>query len=188
MAAVPSTIARCRLTGVCPPARAAVLASLMHEHPAPVWLIIADEFRAAEQLAEDVLFFHPAAAGASPPEVRVFPESLPDSRDQREAFTASSDRLTVLSRLRATRRIATLAAPPGPALVIATTPAALLQPVPALEEFAGKELSLVRGQPQPFQGLIDQLRAFDYDAEAVCEAPGQYAMRGGIVDVYPVTT
>ena len=187
MSGVLSTIARCRLTGVCPPARAAVLASLLREHPAPVWLVVTDELRAAEQLAEDILFFHAAAADDPASDVRVFPESLPDSRDLREAFAASSDRLTVLSKLRVTRHVAGLGDAAAPALVVATTPAALLQPVPALEELAGKEISLARGQPQPFQALIDQLRSFDYDSEAVCEAPGQYAVRGGIVDLYPVT-
>jgi transcription-repair coupling factor (superfamily II helicase) len=178
---------RCRLTGVCPPARAAVLASLVQQQPAPVWLVIAEELRLAEQLAEDIMLFHAAAEGPRPLEVRVFPESLADSRDQREAFTASSDRLTVLSRLRATRSITTFGDQRLPSLVVATTPTALLQSVPALEEFIGKEISLARGQRQPFQGLIEQLRAFDYDSEAVCEAPGQYAVRGGIIDVYPVT-
>jgi len=178
---------RCRLIGVCPPARAAVLASLVRQQPAPVWLVIAEELRVAEQLAEDILLFHSAAEDPRPLEVRVFPESLADSRDQREAFTASSDRLTVLSKLRATRSLAAFGDPRLPSLVVATTPTALLQPVPALEEFIGREISLARGQRQPFQGLIEQLRAFDYDSEAVCEAPGQYAVRGGIIDVYPVT-
>ena len=36
-------------------------------------------------------------------------------------------------------------------------------------------------------GLLELLHAYDYDSEAVCEAPGQYAVRGGIVDVYPIT-
>jgi len=178
---------RCRLIGVCPPARAAVLASLVRQQPAPVWLVIAEELRVAEQLAEDILLFHSAAEDLRPLEVRVFPESLADSRDQREAFTASSDRLTVLSKLRATRSLAVFGDPRLPSLVVATTPTALLQPVPALEEFIGREISLARGQRQPFQGLLEQLRAFDYDSEAVCEAPGQYAVRGGIIDVYPVT-
>jgi transcription-repair coupling factor (superfamily II helicase) len=178
---------RYRLTGVCPPARAAVLASLVQQQPAPVWLVVAEELRLAEQLAEDIMLFHAAAGDPRPLEVRVFPESLADSRDQREAFTASSDRLTVLSKLRATRSLATFGDQRLPSLVVATTPTALLQPVPALEEFIGKEISLARGQRQPFQGLIEQLRAFDYDSEAVCEAPGQYAVRGGIIDVYPVT-
>jgi transcription-repair coupling factor (superfamily II helicase) len=187
MSAVPSTLARHRFTGVCPSARAAVLASLLQQHAAPVWLVVAEEFRAAEQLAEDIMFFHTAAPDPRPLDVRVFPEALADSRDLREAFTASSDRLTVLSKLRATRQLTTAVGPSFPVLVVATTPTALLQPVPALEEFVGKEISLARGQTQPFQALIDQLRAFDYDSEAVCEAPGQYAVRGGIVDVYPVT-
>jgi transcription-repair coupling factor (superfamily II helicase) len=72
-------------------------------------------------------------------------------------------------------------------LLILATPAALLQPVPPLEDFAAREIELTRGSAQSFQGLIDLLRSYDYDSEAVCEAPGQYAVRGGIVDVYPIT-
>jgi transcription-repair coupling factor (superfamily II helicase) len=177
---------RCTLSGVCAPARGAVLASRMLRHPAPVWLVVVEELRAAEQLAEDIAFFY-AAAGAPPqPDVRVFPESRADSRDLREAFTASSDRLIVLSKLKAIRREAAPAPDAGP-LVVVTTPAALLQPVPTPAEFEDQEITLTRGQPQSFQGLQDQLRRFDYDCEAVCEAPGQYAVRGGLIDVYPVT-
>ena len=185
MTVVPSP--RCKLTGVCPPARAAVLATLVRQRPAPVWLVVAEEPRLAERLAEDVMFFHAAAAGAPPLEARVFPESLADSRDMREAFLASSDRLAVLSQLRPRRQLAAFDPLRGPALLVATTPAALLQPVPALAEFDGREITLARGQRQPFHGLLEQLRAFDYDSEVVCEAPGQYAVRGGIIDVYPVT-
>ena len=75
----------------------------------------------------------------------------------------------------------------NPQLLILTTPAALLQPVPAPADFAARETTLSRGQLQPFQTLLELLRSFDYDSEAVCEAPGQYAVRGGIVDVYPIT-
>jgi transcription-repair coupling factor (superfamily II helicase) len=185
MTVVPSP--RCKLTGVCPPARAAVLATLVRQRPAPIWLVVAEEPRLAERLAEDVLWFHAAAAGAPPLEARVFPESLADSRDMREAFLASSDRLAVLSRLRALRQSAAFDPLRTPTLLVTTTPAALLQPVPALAEFDGREITLARGQRQPFHGLLEQLRAFDYDSEVVCEAPGQYAVRGGIIDVYPVT-
>ncbi|MBS0662798.1 MAG: transcription-repair coupling factor [Verrucomicrobia bacterium] len=180
---MPPTIPRHKLTGVCPPARGAVLAELLRRHPAPVWLVVAEDLKTAEHLAEDVLFFHRAAGDPRPLQALVFPESMPDSRDMREAFAASSDRLTVLSRLRATRA---LARTPDTLLVV-TTPAALLQPVPALEEFSTRELTLERGQAQSFQGLLEQLRQLDYDSEAVCEAPGAYAIRGGIIDVYPVT-
>jgi len=176
---------RHQLTGVCPPARGAVIAELVRSRPAPVWLIVAEDLKQAEHVADDLAFFHRAAGGAEtrPQSTLVFPESMPDSRDMREAFAASSDRLTVLSRLRATRG---LSATPD-TLVVVTTPAALLQPVPALEEFATNELTLRRGQAQSFQSLLEQLQKLDYDSEAVCEAPGAYAIRGGIIDVYPVT-
>ena len=174
---------RSKLTGVCPTARGAVLAELLRRHPAPVWLIVAEDLKTAEHLAEDTAFFHQAGGNPRPLHPLVLPESMADSRDMREAFAASSDRLTVLSRLRATRA---LGAAPDTLLVV-TTPAALLQPVPALEEFSTRELTLRRGQAQPFTGLLEQLRQLDYDSEAVCEAPGHYAIRGGIIDVYPVT-
>ena len=192
---------RVRHTGVCPPARGAVLAELIRRHPAPVWLIVADTLKAAEQLAEDTALFHaalaavaPSAIGAQPaslrpPEALVFPEALTDARDMAEAFAASADRQTVLSRLRATR----LASPvsgfsPLPPLLVFTTPAALLQRVPALEDYSANELTLVKGQTHPFQALLEKLRALDYDSEALCEAPGTYAVRGGIIDLYPVNS
>ncbi len=159
------------------------MAELCRAHPSPVWLVVTEDLKLAEHLAEDILFFHRASGDPRPHHVLVFPESMPDSRDMREAFAASSDRLTVLSRLRAIRKMSLT----PDTLVVVTTPAALLQTVPALEEFATRELILARGQTHRFHGLLEQLQKLDYDSEAVCEAPGQYAIRGGIIDVYPVT-
>jgi transcription-repair coupling factor (superfamily II helicase) len=180
---VAASLRRHKLSGVCPPARGAVIAELTRVHAAPVWLVVAADLKAAEHLAEDIAFFHVAAGDPRPQATLVFPESMPENRDMREAFAASSDRLTVLSKLRAVRG---LGATPD-SLIVITTPAALLQPVPALEEFSRREFTLVRGQKQSFQGLLEQLQKLDYDSEAVCEAPGHYAIRGGIIDVYPVT-
>ncbi len=181
--------ARAKHTGVCPPARGAVLAELLRRHPAPVWLVVADTLKAAEQLAEDCALFHAAAGGekSTPLETLVLPEALTESRDMAEAFTASADRQAVLSRLRATRSF-TGALTNAPALAVFTTPAALLQRVPSLEDYAANELVLAKRETVPFQGLLDKLRALDYDSEAVCEAPGTYAVRGGIIDVYPVNS
>ena len=177
------SIARHKITGVCPPARGAVIAALCREHAAPVWLLVTEDLKAAEHLAEDVAFFHAAVGDPRPHHCLVFPEAAQERADLRETFAAANDRLTVLSRLRALRGFS--AAPD--ALVVATTPAALLQPVPAIEEFSTREIILRRGQHQSFPRLLEQLRELDYDSEVVCEAPGQYAVRGGIVDVYPVT-
>ena len=194
-----SPLPRAKHTGVCPPARGAVLARLLLQHPAPVWLIVADTLKDAEQLAEDCALFHSAlhspsdrsgARAPKPPflETLLFPEALPDARDMAEAFAASADRQSVLSRLRATRQLnpAPVPLPAAPTLAIFTTPAALLQRVPALEDYAANELTLVKGATHPFQALLEKIRALDYDCEAVCEAPGTYAVRGGIIDLYPV--
>ncbi len=187
-----ATTPRHKLTGVCPPARGAVIAELTRTHAAPVWLVLAADLKSAEQLAEDIAFFHAASAPASAPkkslEVLVFPESMPDTRDMREAFSASSDRLTALSKLRATRSVSGFHSSPfNRQLLIVSTPGAIIQPVPALEQFATKEFTLTKGQTQPFQELLKKLHELDYDSEAVCEAPGHYAVRGGIIDLYPVT-
>ncbi len=168
-----------RLTGICPAARAYALARLAAEHPAPVWLVVTEEVRGLDALAEDLAFFA-AADGAAPPEVLVFPEAQADAREKREAFEASADRLTVLSRLRGRGGAA---AP----LVVLATPAALVQPVPPPEDLAAREAVLRPGAGRRFAELVALLREFDYDSEAVCEAPGQYAVRGGIIDLYPVT-
>jgi transcription-repair coupling factor (superfamily II helicase) len=178
--------ARHKIVGVCPAARGAVIAETMRRHPSAVWVVVAQDLRIAEQLAEDVGFFSGALGGSPPLEALVFPESIPDSRDMREAFAASGDRLTVLSRLRDAR--SRVAGAPGAArLAVFATPSSLLQPVPAIEKYAASEIVLRRGSRQPFQELLVKLRGLDYDSEAVCEAPGHYAVRGGIIDVYPVT-
>jgi transcription-repair coupling factor (superfamily II helicase) len=177
---------RHKIVGVCPAARGAVIAETMRAYPSPVWLVVAQDLRAAEQLAEDVGLFARALGAGPPLQALVFPESIPDSRDIREAFAASADRLTVLSGLRAARAHPA-AAPDRTLLAVFATPSSLLQPVPAIEQYAASEIILLRGSRQPFQELLGKLRALDYDSEAVCEAPGHYAVRGGIIDVYPVT-
>jgi transcription-repair coupling factor (superfamily II helicase) len=178
-----ATASRFKVSGVCPPARGAVLAELMRLHRSPVWIVVTADLKSAEQLAEDLTFFHDATDKTHAQTTLVFPESMPDTRDMREAVAASNDRFTVLSKLRASRNTPHIA----DSLVVVTTPAALLQPVPALEEFATREFKLSRGDHQSFHGLLERLQQLDYDSEAVCEAPGHYAIRGGIIDVYPVT-
>src|SRR5690349_7341942 len=91
---------RTKLTGVCPAARAWVLAELLHRQPAPVWLVIHEEAQQTDTLAEDIALFSQALAPKYALEIQVFPEAQNDSRDMREAFNAASDRIAVLSQLR----------------------------------------------------------------------------------------
>ena len=172
---------RTKLTGICPAAQPHALAELLRRHPAPVWLVIHEEAQKTEALAEDIALFHSAGGNKAMLEILPFPEA--QGGEMREAFNAASDRLAVLSKLRGLKGTAANSG----TLLILTTPAALLQAVPPPADFATREAELRRGGSHSFQGLLELLRSFDYDSEAVCEAPGQYAVRGGIVDVYPVT-
>ncbi len=194
---------RHRLTGICPAARAVVVSELLSERKKPVSLIVIEDLRQAEAMSEDIRLFYAAMTEAkiakkdrADAEILVFPESIPDSRDLREAFVASSDRLNVLSKLKGRlshsdvkpeASDAKKKGKPSPALIVITTPSALLQAVPALEKFSAHELTLHQGKHHSFTGLLTELQTLDYDCEALCEAPGHYAIRGGIIDVYPVT-
>jgi transcription-repair coupling factor (superfamily II helicase) len=178
-----STAQRIKITGVCPPAQAYAVAELLNGNPAPVWLVVHEESKQTDSLSEDIGLFHQATGSKLALNVMAFPEAQTANKEMREAFNAASDRFSVLSRLSSLRR----ATHRSGTVVILATPTALLQPVPPPEEFAAREIELRRGQAHPFQELLKLLQAFDYDSEAVCEAPGQYAVRGGIVDVYPIT-
>ncbi|MBP7140377.1 MAG: transcription-repair coupling factor [Opitutaceae bacterium] len=183
-----SALHREKHVGICPSARGAVVDQLTRNRPSAVWLVAVSDVRAAEQLVEDMDLFHAGSGDARVLEVVLFPEARPDAREMREAFAASADRQTVLSRLRSMRLPESNGVSErASSLMVVTTPAALAQPVPALEAFAKREMTLARGQVQPFKALLETLSELDYDCEAVCESPGHYAIRGGIIDVYPVT-
>ncbi len=164
-----------------------------------MWLVLHEEAAQTDALAEDIALFHSAGGGQAPLEILAFPETQLDNRELRESFNAASDRLAVLSRLRGLENVGRVPPPgdddtrgvraprPQGTLLILATPGALLQPVPAPADFASREATLQRGELHPFPSLLELLHAYDYDSEAVCEAPGQYAVRGGIVDVYPIT-
>jgi len=147
--------------------------------------VLHEEATQADSLAEDLTLFHSAGGGQAALQILAFPETQADTRELRESFNAASDRLAVLSKLRALQQSTDHG--PQTTVAILVTPGSLLQPVPAPADFASREASLQRGEARPFQGLLELLRSYDYDSEAVCEAPGQYAVRGGIVDVYPIT-
>lgn len=178
---------RVQLSGVCPAAWGSVLAQQIRDLDAPVWLVVAPDLKIAESLAEDLGFFALASSQPRLPSILVLPESMPADGDMRGAFAASADRTTVLSRLRATRQSKKLSSPQVGPLVVLTHPPALVQPVPALEAFAKAELTLHRGDTYPFADLLTKLHELDYDSEPLCESPGHYAVRGGLIDIYPIT-
>jgi len=88
-------------------------------------------------------------------------------------------------------RIATLAAlterstDDDKPLVLLTSVNAVLQRVPPPAVIAGSSLRLQSGNVMSMQALIERLEASGYVRAGTVTDPGQYAVRGGILDLYP---
>ena len=71
-------------------------------------------------------------------------------------------------------------------LMVVTSLPALAQSLPGKKAILEAEISLQTGMTCSFTGLIERLNALGYDHESEVAGPGQFAVRGGIIDLYPV--
>ena len=89
------------------------------------------------------------------------------------------------------QRIETLAAlmahapKPKRPLVVLTTIHAALQRVRRASSSAGSRVKLHAGNATSMQSLIEKLETSGYARAGTVMDPGQYAVRGGILDLYP---
>ena len=153
---------------VAPALRAYTLA-LIAEHAAPL-LIVTPTERDAEALADDLGAF----LGDSPSGVAMFPpwETLPHERLSPQAATVG-ERLRVLDRLRA-----------GDLQAVVAPVRALLQPMdPRLAE--REPIRLDESYGQGLEGLVEHLATLGYTRVTLVEHRGEFAVRGGLVDVFP---
>ncbi len=72
-------------------------------------------------------------------------------------------------------------------LTVITTADALLDGLLPLEEFSGSQISLKSGDAVDLTELQYLLAEMGYVREIEIEGPGQFAVRGGILDIYPLT-
>jgi transcription-repair coupling factor (superfamily II helicase) len=93
-----------------------------------------------------------------------------------------AERLQVVARL--------LESPAGQSPHIIVAPVqALMQAVPKLSELGGLARTVRRGEAMPQSELFDWLTQSGYQRVDAIEHPGEFAARGGIVDIYaPVST
>ncbi|WP_428491414.1 transcription-repair coupling factor [Rhodopila sp.] len=146
-----------------------LLAQRRREHPGSVLHVARDDARMA-RLVEALAFVMPEA------EVLRFPawDCLPYDRVSPNPALVS-ERIATLARL--------LEQPSGPRVVL-TTVNALVQRVPPRSAFAGSSMELsVNGQVKPEQ-LALYLEANGYGRAGTVMEPGEYAMRGGIIDIF----
>ena len=131
-----------RLIGVGETTQAIVAEDWIRNEKAPIWILITNSIKEAEQLTEDIGFFH---QGNATPKIAVkclyYPEIPEDSANTSDLFEAASDRLTVLCDLH--RHVTEHNT--NDKLVVTATLQALLQPVPQLESLQNKNISLKKG-------------------------------------------
>lgn len=72
-----------------------------------------------------------------------------------------------------------------PLLFVVATAESLFAPAP--NPSVGEPLELSKGLKISPAKVAEKLVAFGYYNETLCEAPGHFAVRGGIIDVYPVS-
>jgi len=115
------------------------------------------------------------------PEVQVqeFPawDCLPYDRVSPNAV-AIAQRMTTLSRLARVRGR-------DKPSVLMTTVNAALQRVPARDFVATHALSVAPGNVIGMQGIVDWLELNGFVRASTVREPGEYAVRGGILDLYP---
>ena len=146
-----------------------LLAKRRREHGGSVLHVARDDSRMA-RLAEALAFAMPEA------DILRFPawDCLPYDRVSPNAEIVS-ERIATLARL--------MEKPGGPRIVL-TTVNALVQRVPPRSAFAGASMTLtVNGTVKP-EKLAAFLEANGYGRAGTVMEPGEYAMRGGIIDIF----
>ncbi|WP_135466570.1 transcription-repair coupling factor [Crenalkalicoccus roseus] len=149
---------------------ALLLARRRAETDAPILHVCRDDARMA-RMAEALGFFAPAV------EVLRFPawDCLPYDRVSPNPEIVA-ERVATLTRLleRGARQ-----------RIVLTTVNALVQKVPPREVFRGATLALRRGARLEPERLTAFLEANGYGRTGTVMEPGEYAVRGGIIDLYP---
>src|SRR6202522_696228 len=164
---------RIRVTGLSSPAKALITVLLRRTIERPFVLVVADN-RAAEELLP-VLSAFCELTGATDPDSVV---SLP-ARDVLPFQNLSPHPEIQEERATALWKIAT-----GRAAIVVTPVTATTNLLHAPEYYADLARTIRRGESFDLEKLLEHLNTVGYSSTDVVEMPGQYAARGGILDVY----
>lgn len=171
------------LTGVHKAAAPAICSQIIAGESAPVSILLTINHELAEQWMEDIEFMASSIMATNQVETRILPDLSSPETDNSALFDSECDRLSTLTRLKDFRELKTTDC----RLVVVSTPRGLMHPVPPLTKLLADETVLSSGSEFPFGDLVERLASeLRYDSEAICETPGQFAIRGGLIDLYPV--
>jgi len=155
-----------KFSHVIAPAQAFLAAVVARHVQKTVW-ILCPSVRAQDSLYETILNWLPSAQFLPEAEFAAVENVLPDPE-------IAAERLALLAKIDSD---------PGP-YVIVTTRASLDQPAPKRGAVSAATLKIRRGSASTTEQLLEKLSAAGYDRVAQVTTRGQFAVRGGIVDLY----
>ncbi len=147
-------------------ARSFLVAVIAGEIPKTLW-VICPSVRTQELLHESLTNWLPEALFLPEAEFLAVENILPDQE-------IAAERLALLSRLETSKKLH----------VIVATRASLEQPAPARGTLRAAALRLRRGGGQELEAVVESLGKAGYERVAQVTTRGQFAVRGGILDVY----
>lgn len=74
----------------------------------------------------------------------------------------------------------------GEDLIVLATGASLMTSLPSMKDIEENKIHMRLGEEHDLKLIIKKLISSGYERSDVCEASGQFCLRGGILDVYPV--
>src|SRR5436190_23854535 len=166
------------VSGLIPPAKA-LAATLAARNGSGVTLLVVPTDKDVEQMTTDARFFYAALEGASEADVERAVLPLPSL--QVDPYRGMMPHFRVsAARARALHGAAT-----GTARLIVASAAALLPRVSRPERLLSASLEIRSGTEIDPQNLADLLVDAGFTREDPVEEHGSFAIRGGIVDIFP---
>jgi transcription-repair coupling factor (superfamily II helicase) len=151
---------------VIQPAQAFLVATIAHEIDKTIW-VLCPNVHSQELVYESLLNWHPTALFLPEVEFAAVENVLPDPE-------IAAERLALLAQV---EREA------GPHLIVATR-ASLDQAAPRRDVLQSGVAQLRRGANAKMEHLVEQLARAGYERVAQVTTRGQFAVRGGILDLY----
>src|SRR5215472_11695612 len=155
-----------KFSHVIPPAQAFLSAVIARDVEKTIW-ILCPTVRAQDSLYETILNWLPSAQFLPEAEFAAVENILPDPE-------IAAERLALLAKIDSES---------GPHLIV-TTRASLDQPAPKRGAVSSATLQIKRGAGSTMEQLLEKLSRAGYDRVAQVTTRGQFAVRGGIIDLY----
>ncbi len=160
-----------QVAGLARAEKAAYVAALFHQTSPRPLLVVTQGARRAQDLALDLEVFVDRGRVCLFPDVEVLPH---------EEVAAPLE--IMVSRLEVLEGLAR-----GERLLVVAPVDALLRALPPVEAFREGFVAIKAGEQADLDAVLAALVELGYERASMVEGPGQFAQRGGIVDIYPPT-